>query len=230
MNLLEFLGINPKEQEKVEAKVGLELAISGRLEHKVKNLLRERIDGFKVEDIDESSKPYINCEIAVEVNGGTHCNECYEKEEYSYTCWKNYEEEMEYRRRMSNEIYPHTTDIDRFGECEALFWDVCPALETDEKKRHPICSDCPKRDEVFEKMVERKLKDSSRDKNQQSLAMYLSYSDKELDAIQHDIDGAVRGMGLEFYRIEKGVKKLMKECIASDNKECDECPFEDVCY
>lgn len=50
MNLLEFLGINPKEQEKVEAKIGLELAISGRLEHRVCSMINERLTHEEVDE------------------------------------------------------------------------------------------------------------------------------------------------------------------------------------
>lgn len=232
MSLLKFLGINPKEQEKVEAKIGLELAISGRLEYKVKTLLRERIDGFKVEDMDEQHPPYEYCERAMEVNGGKHCLDCHNSEEYGYYCQYMAENGIYdeiYGRCDEEEYYPHTTDVDRFGECEAHFFMVCPALEVGHKQQE-VCVDCPLRDEVFRELAERGVTKKSRDKDQQSLSEYLPYSDYELNVIQLKVDNAIKAMGLMDYRINKGVKTLLEDCLAQEKGDCDDCPFEDICH
>lgn len=50
MDLLECMGIDPKEYAKVEAKIGLELAVSGRLEHRVDSIIDERINHKEVDD------------------------------------------------------------------------------------------------------------------------------------------------------------------------------------
>lgn len=50
MDLLECMGIDPKEYAKVEAKIGLELAVSGRLEHRVCSIIDERINHKEVDD------------------------------------------------------------------------------------------------------------------------------------------------------------------------------------
>ncbi len=232
MNLLEFLGINPKEQEKVEAKIGLELAISGRLEHKVKTLLRERIDGFKVEDMDEQHPPLEYCRRAMKVNGGKHCLECHDSEKYGYCCQYMAENGIYdeiYGRCDEEEEYPHTTDWVRFGECEAHFFMVCPALEVGDKQQE-VCVDCPLRDEVFQELAEKEITKGSRDKDQQSLSKYLPYSDYELNVIQLRVDNAVKAMGLMEHRINKGVKTLLEDCLAQEKGDCDDCPFEDICH
>lgn len=50
MDLLRCMGIDPKEYAKVEAKIGLELAVSGRLEHRVDSIIDERINHKEVDD------------------------------------------------------------------------------------------------------------------------------------------------------------------------------------
>lgn len=127
MNLLESLGINPKEQEKVEAKIGLELAISGRLEYKVKEQLRERIDGFEVEEAyEEEEDEYCSGECC---ECPHPCND--DDEEYVY--------ESEFQMNV--------------GGCEAHFWGVCKAETEDNYEEREICRGCGEFDEVIEHLA-----------------------------------------------------------------------------
>lgn len=197
MNLLNLMGVDPKEYAKVEAKIGLELAMSSRLEYRVKNLLRERIDGFMVEDLEHGK------------------------------CWDNYEECEEIRR--DDDYYPHTSNVVLYGECEAFFRMVCPALEEGHKHQE-VCIDCPLRDKVYQLLAKKELRKGNRDKDQESLSKYLPLSESELDEIQWRIDKAIESMGLLEHRIEKGVQRLLEDCRAQGKGDCEDCPFEDICY
>ena len=56
---------------------------------------------------------------------------------------------------MCDDYTSHSSSITMFGECEAYFFMVCPALEDGDE----ICEDCPIKEEILKEMKGQKTLD-----------------------------------------------------------------------
>lgn len=153
MDLLECMGLDPKEQAKIDAKIGIELAVSGRLEYKVKEQLRERLDGFEVEDA-IANEIVCDCGRAMRENGGTKCLECENSEKYGYWC-EVMAENGDYEEMYGHDHYDSFDNC--VGGCEAHFWGVCKAETEEDYEKREICMGCTEFNDVIEHLAYHKL-------------------------------------------------------------------------
>ena len=188
MNLLKCMGLDPKEQEITEAKIGLELAISGRLEHRVCSMIDERLKHEEMDEeviqlIKEINEQLRDCGdeffYTMDVEEDFHCIKFDKNHQLLISDLNDEQLEDELTElkvvieRWREEFWDVEIDFNAqhramFGDCEALFYDVCPALDGGR-----VCENCKCISELEENAEKRGIELNYLPKDQATMDAWL---------------------------------------------------------